>query len=68
MESNSGDNEKIGFLESFSSGTKTAIDNDNNKLIKTNVELIALPQLSDLILQKKIFIFIALEFIFISFQ
>ena len=52
-----GDNEKIGFLDSFSSGTRTAIDNDNNKLIKTNVELIALPQLSNLILHKKNFIF-----------
>ena len=60
--------EKIVFLESLISGTNTAIDNDSNKLINTNVELIALPQLSDSILHKNNFIIFALEFIFIALE
>jgi hypothetical protein len=68
MWSYSGEKEKIALFESLISGTSTAIDNDNNKLIKTNVELIALPQLSDSILHKNNFIIFALEFIFISLE
>tara|TARA_B100001173_G_scaffold26041_1_gene20522 strand:+ start:365 stop:571 length:207 start_codon:yes stop_codon:yes gene_type:complete len=68
MWSYSGEKEKIVLLESFISGTNTAIDSDSNKLINTNVELIALPQLSDLILHKNNYIILALKFIFISLE
>jgi len=68
MWSYSGEKEKIVFLESLISGTNTAIDSDSNKLTNTNVELIALPQLSDLILHKNNYIILALKFIFISLE